>query len=126
MPRKKLREVDTLIDSTVGLVVQLYFDPNRDRLDFVAQYKGVPYRADSLKALKNRVRDVVMNESVLTWRRIIVVEEAKDAVGFTADHFFIARRADGTYVRSRGDHRLYSKAGEYATDDESLRRSMED
>jgi len=126
MPRKKLREVDMLIDSTVGLVVQLYFDPNRDRLDFVAQYKGVPYRADSLKALKNRVRDVVMNESVLTWRRIIVVEEAKDAVGFTADHFFIARRADGTYVRSRGDHRLYSKAGEYATDDESLRRSMED
>lgn len=55
MPRKKPREVDTLIDSTVGLAVQLYFDPNRDRLDFVAQYKGVRYRADSLKALKNRV-----------------------------------------------------------------------
>lgn len=70
--RKKGRQVDEVKDRT-GAVVKIMFDPNKENLDFFAEFSGEMYRDPDAKNVKRWAINILKQYCDIEWKPLIQI-----------------------------------------------------
>lgn len=113
MRQKKSQQVDEVRDDQRGVVIPIYYNPNKDAHYHHAEVGGERCQNADINEVKKWVRQQIRNMAEMVWDRVIEVRRydvAKHtlapALCVTIDRYYVARKIDKRWRKSAWDVEL--------------------